>query len=114
MQAQRHFVEQCFKECKQVLGLSQFQTEKWAAWEHQVAINIMTAYFILKEKLLFFNDMPLLTAWDIREWKGFKLSTPISQKQMIERISFRHLKRQQDINRCYEKQFKPNLSKKVI
>jgi SRSO17 transposase len=105
MQAQRYFVEQCFKESKQVLGLSQFQTRKWAAWEHQVAINIMIACFILKEKMLCFNDIPLLTAWDIREWICYKLSTPITQEQMIERISFRHFKRQQDINRCYGKQF---------
>lgn len=111
MQSQRYFVEQCFKESKQVLGLSQFQTRKWIAWEHQVAINIMTACFILKEKLLCFNDIPLLTAWDIRDWICFKLATPITEEQIIERIIIRHLKRQQDINRAYVNQRKPNVSK---
>ncbi len=106
MQAQRYFVEQCFKESKQVLGLSQFQTRKWIAWEHQVAINIMTACFILKEKLLCFNEIPLLSAWDIRDWICFELATPITEEQMIERIRIRHLKRQQDINNAYERQIK--------
>lgn len=111
MQAQRYFVEQCFKESKQVLGLSQFQTRKWIAWEHQVAINIMTACFILKEKLLCFNEIPLLSAWDIRDWICFKLATPSTEEQIIERIRIRHLKRQKDINRAYQKQIKLNVSK---
>lgn len=111
MQAQRYFVEQCFKESKQVLGLSQFQTRKWVAWEHQVAINILTACFILREKILCFNEIPLLSAWDVRDWICFKLAIPITEEQLIERIKKRHLKRQQDINRAYEKQLKLNVSK---
>lgn len=65
MQGQRFFVEHCIKECKQVLGLDQFQTRKWSACKHQVALNIMTTCFIVKEKLFCFEDLPLLSAWDI-------------------------------------------------
>ena len=101
MQAQRFFVEHCIKESKQVLGLSQFQTRKWIAWQHQVAINIMIACFLLKEKLLCFNDMPLLSAFEIRDWIHFKLSQTLTDEEMIELIFFRHLQRQKDINRHY-------------
>lgn len=105
MQAQRFFVEHCIKESKQVLGMSQFQTRKWQAWQHQIAINIMTACFILKEKLFCFDDLPLLSAWDIREWICFTLYKKRTNKEMIDLIFLRHVKRQQDINYSYSKDF---------
>lgn len=102
MQAQRFFVEHCIKECKQVLGLSQYQTRKWLAWQHQVALNIMTACFLLLEKIFTFDDLPLLSAWDIKEWLWFKLFQQLTDEEMIDRIFLRHLKRQQDINRAFK------------
>ena len=35
MQAQRYFVESSIKESKHILGIDQFQTRKWLAWQHQ-------------------------------------------------------------------------------
>ena len=105
MQAQRFFVEHCIKESKQVLGMGQFQTRKWLAWQHQVAMNIMAACFILKEKLTCFNDLPLLSAADIKEWICFKLSQQRTDNEMIELMFFRHLRRQKDINRYYKNDF---------
>jgi len=104
MQAQRFFIEHCIKESKQVLGMNQFQTRKWQAWQHQVALNILTSSFILSEKLLCFEDMPLLSAWDIEEWICFLLNKRLSKDEMIDRIFFRHLKRQIDINFYYSKE----------
>lgn len=105
MQAQRFFIEHCIKESKQVLGMSQFQTRRWSAWQHQVALNIMTAGFILEEKMYCFDDMPLLSAWDIQEWICHCLSKARSEDEIIELIFFRHLKRQTDINVSYSKQY---------
>ena len=111
MQGQRFFIEHCIKECKQVLGLSQFQTRKWQAWQHQVALNIITASFILKEKLLCFDDLPLLSAWDVKSWICFKFDQQLTDNEMIERMFFRHLKRQYDINFAFNKTNRPNVSK---
>lgn len=105
MQAQRFFIEHCIKESKQVLGMSQFQTRKWQAWQHQVALNIMTACFILQEKMNTFQDMPLLSAWDIQEWICHCLSKNRSDDKTIDIIFFRHLKRQMDINNSYSKEY---------
>jgi len=105
MQAQRFFVEHCIKESKQVLGLDQFQTRKWQAWQHQVALNIMVSCFILKEKLFCFDDLPLLSAADIKEWLCFKLAQNRTDEEMIELMFFRHLRRQKDINRYYKNEF---------
>ena len=73
MQAQRFFVEHCIKESKSILGMHQFQTRKLLAWYHQIALNITTICFMLKEKLLNFDCMPLLSARDIKEWLCFIL-----------------------------------------
>jgi SRSO17 transposase len=103
MQAQRFFVEHCIKESKQILGLDQFQTRKWLAWQHQVALNFLVSSFILKEKLRCFDDLPLLSARDIKEMLVFKLYKEMTDEQMIDRIYNRHLSRQRDINYSYLK-----------
>lgn len=105
MQAQRFFIEHCIKESKQVLGLNQFQTRKWLAWQHQVALNIITMGFILKEKLLCFNELPLLSARDIRDWISFILLKQQGETDVMNVIMNRHLRRQIDINRHYLKKF---------
>lgn len=110
MQAQRFFVEHCLKESKQILGIDQFQTRKWNAWVHQIAMNFLVSSFILKEKLLNNNELPLLSARDIKELIVFKLYKQMTDEQMFEKIINRHIKRQLDINNAYLKQYS-NLSK---
>ncbi len=110
MQAQRFFVEHCIKESKQILGIDQFQTRKWNAWLHQVALNFMVSSFILKEKLLNNVDLPLLSARDIKELIVFRLYKQMSDDQMFEKIINRHIRRQTDINNAYLRQ-NPNLLK---
>lgn len=102
MQAQRFFVEHCIKESKGILGMHQFQTRKWLAWYHQIALNIMTMCFMLKEKLLNFDSMPLLSARDIKEWLCFILTKEHTESDMIKLIYNRHRRRQEDINRYYK------------
>ena len=68
MQAQCFFVEHCIKENKQILGMDSYQTRKWQAWYHQIALNFQLSTFILKEKLLCFDNILLLSARDIKRW----------------------------------------------
>ncbi len=67
----RFFIEHSFREAKYILGMDEFQTRKWLAWYHQVAMNIMTMGFMLKEKLLNFEEFPLPSARDIKDWLSF-------------------------------------------
>ena len=110
MQAQRFFVEHCIKESKQILGIDQFQTRKWNAWVHQVALNFLVSSFILKEKLLNNEDLPLLSARDIKELIVFQLYKQMTDEQMYDKIINRHIKRQKDINAAFKRQ-ESNLSK---
>lgn len=104
MQAQRFFVEHSLKESKQILGMDKYQTRKWSAWYHQIALNILLAAFMLKEKLICFDNIPLLSARDIKQWIVFKLYKQISEDDLIEQIMERHCRRQTDINNAYKKQ----------
>jgi SRSO17 transposase len=103
MQAERYFVEHCIKEAKYILGLDQFQTRKWLAWHHQIALNFLVSTFILKEKLRCFDDLPLLSARNIKDWLVFKMYKEISEDQMLSKMYHRHFKRQTDINYSYTK-----------
>ena len=109
MQAERYFIEHNIKESKQILGMDQFQTRKWLAWQHQIALNFLVSSFILKEKLDLFEEMPLLSARDVKEMVVRELYEQMTQDQMMDRINKRHAIRQKDINRHYKK--KSNLSK---
>ena len=110
MQAERFFVEHSIKESKHILGLDQFQTRKWNAWLHQVALNFLVSSFILKEKLLNKEDIPLLSAKDVKELVIFQLYKQMTDQQMYHKIIHRHIRRQRDINNAFLRQ-NPNLSK---
>jgi hypothetical protein len=104
MQAQRFFIEHSFKEQKQILGLDQFQTRKWLSWHHQVALNMLVGSFIIKEKLLLKEDVPLSSARDIMDFLVFKFYKEMTEERMLDKLMERHRKRQKDINYCYSRQ----------
>jgi len=110
LQAQWFFIEHGIRECKQVLGLSQFQTCKWLAWYHQVALNIMNICFMLKEKLYCFAEIPLFSVSDIKYWLCFVLSRRQSEEVTIHLMLNRNYRRQRDINSSYLREFS-NVSK---
>jgi hypothetical protein len=66
-----------------------------------VALNFLVSSFILKEKLHCFDDLPLLSARDTKEWFVFKLYKEMTEEQFFDRMYDRHLIRQQDINNSY-------------
>ena len=101
MQAQRFFIEHSFKEQKQILGMDQFQTRKWLSWYHQVALNLLVGSFILKEKLLSKDDIPILSARDIMDFLLFRFYKEMTEERMLSALKERHRKRLKDINSYY-------------
>ena len=108
MQAEMYFIEHGIKESKQILGMDQFQTRKWLVWQHQIALNFLVSSFILMEKRELFEEIPLLSARDVKEMVLLELYEQMTQDQMMDRINKRHAIRQRDINLHYKK--KSNLS----
>lgn len=100
MQAQRYFVERSFQECKSDLGMSEYQVRGWKAWHHHMAMCMMAQAYVLTEKKIHQEDMPLLSAYDIRQ---VIMQTYIRKDEEYEQveaqIKYRHRQRQDDIIR---------------
>lgn len=71
---------------------------------------ILVSSFILKEKLLNKEEIPLLSAKDVKELVIFQLYKQMPDEQMYHKIIHRHIRQQKDINNAYLRQ-NPNLSK---
>lgn len=94
MLSQRYFVERCFQDAKQEAGMSEYQVRGWLAWHHHMVLVMMALSFILSEKVLYKEEYPLLSAYDIREVmlnvysaKGF------TEKELMQQIRKRHQQR---------------------
>jgi SRSO17 transposase len=49
--SQRYFIERSLQDAKSDLGWDEFQATKFLAWEHQLALTILAAWFIAETKL---------------------------------------------------------------
>ncbi len=94
MQSQRYFVERSFQEAKQEAGMSQYQVRGWLAWHHHMAMVMMALHFILSEKMLMKDKLPLLSAYDVREMiLNTYAKKGTTQQQIMEQIHKRHQQR---------------------
>ena len=98
MQAQRYFVERSFQECKTDIGMSEYQVRGWKAWHHHMAMCMMAQAYILTEKLGHQKEMPLLSAYDIRQVIMQTYIRKDNEYEEVEaQIKYRHKQRQDDI-----------------
>lgn len=86
MQLQHFFIKHSFKEQKQILKMDQFQTRKWLTWHHQMVLNMMVGSFMLREKLLIQEDIPLLSAKDIKDFVNLTLSGEMTEDRLIRQL----------------------------
>lgn len=94
MQSQRYFVERSFQEAKQEAGMSQYQVRGWLAWHHHMVMVMVALHFILSEKMLLKDRMPLLSAYDVREvMLNIYPKKGITEQEIIEQIHKRHEQR---------------------
>jgi SRSO17 transposase len=103
-QCSRYWVERCFDDCKNELGMSGYQVTGWLAWHHHIALVMMASYYILKLKLQQQEEMPLLS---VRDARLLIIATEFATQKEIDlclkHINIRHRQRQADIDRYYEK-----------
>ncbi len=95
-----YFVERAFQEVKQDAGMSEYQVRRWRAWHHHMALVIYVQGYILSEKKLFENEIPFLSAYDLRE--VVMQTNAIKGKsydEVVEQIKQRHRQRKADIER---------------
>ena len=102
-QCSRYWVERCFDDCKNELGMSGYQVTGWLAWQHHMALVMMASLYILTLKIENQDQMPLLSVRDARLLVIAKAFA--TQKEVdlcMEHIRIRHRQRQADMDRYYK------------
>jgi SRSO17 transposase len=101
-QAQRYWVERCFDDAKNELGLSDYQVRKWQGWHHHHALVMMASLFLLKERLSQQETVPLMSLRDARLLIIARLfGTDEDVETCLTQMRVRHEKRQQSIDWWY-------------
>ena len=102
MQAQRYWVERAFQEAKSEIGMSDYQVRKWISWHHHMALAMLFLSFIVKERITYKAESPLLSCRDIRLMIiALLIKDPGMIDKRIEQMKFRHEQRRKDIERRY-------------
>lgn len=103
-QSNRYWVERCFDDCKNELGMSDYQVTGWLAWQHHMALVLMASLYILNLKLEQQEEILLLSVRDARLLViAITFATKKEVDLCLEHIRIRHQKRQADIDRYYKK-----------
>lgn len=100
-QMQRYWIERAFQETKQQLGMTQYQVRSWKALYHHLALCMMAFHYIVEQQVLYQNEIPLLSASDVKLLIAQDLIRKMDEDQLLNLITIRHQKRQMDINRYY-------------
>jgi SRSO17 transposase len=102
-QVSRYWVERCFDDSKNELGMSGYQVTGWLAWQHHMALVMMAGFYILSLKLGQQDQMPLLSVRDARLLViAINFATQKEVDLCMEHIQVRHRQRQTDIDRHYK------------
>lgn len=101
-QAQRYWVERCFDDAKNELGMSDYQVRKWAGWHHHHALVLMAGVFLLQERLRHREAAPLLSVRDVRLLIIARLwGTAVDVEKQLRHLEQRHRKRKRAIAQYY-------------
>ena len=97
-QAQRYWVERCFDDAKNEVGMSDYQVRQWLGWHHHHALVMMACLFVLEERLHHREVAPRLSVRDARlliiaRWWG----TAADVEKHLQFIEQRHRKRKRAI-----------------
>ena len=105
MQAQRYWIERTFQDAKNQCGMGEYQTRKWQSWLHHIAMVIMVMLFMVEQRLLFKDQYPMLSCFDIAALLSFLLPhRVITLKEIIRQLELRHKRRRDAIEWAYRKQ----------
>ena len=97
------WVERCFDDCKNELGMSGYQVTGWLAWHHHMALVLMAGLYILQVKLLEQDDTPLLSVRDARLLViAISFCTQKEVDACIRQMEIRHRQRKADIDKHYK------------
>ena len=99
-QMQRYWVERAIQDCKDTLGMTDYQVRTWRAWHHHITLTIMALHYMLEQKIKHEEMIPLLSCPDIKFFLAMNLPRKASTEERTwELILKRHELRQKDLER---------------
>ena len=105
MQRQRYWVERAFQEAKNEAGMGDYQARSWRAWHHHVALVMMALLFLLRERHLQQDALPLLSASDVKILLARVLPRrDLDPEEFMRQLHARHRQRQAAIDSAYRRQ----------
>lgn len=104
MQAQRFWIERCFRDNSHDLGMSDYQVRSFRGFNNHMALTCVAMEYILRERLKNSQEVPLLSANDIRLLIAREIQSSDGYScddHRMEQLQKRHRQRQKDIDRYY-------------
>lgn len=99
-QMHRYWVERAIQDCKDTLGMTDYQVRTWRAWHHHITLTIMALHYMLEQKIEHQEEIPLLSCPDIKFFLAMNLNRKAtSERETWELIQKRHILRQKDLDR---------------
>jgi hypothetical protein len=103
MQAQRYWIERTFEDAKGECGMADYEVRGWKAWHHHMALVLLAQSFLLDERILNREDLPLLSCSDMVELLSATLPSKNNTiDDIAEAMAVRHDKRQRAINSAFK------------
>ncbi|MFK7982100.1 MAG: IS701 family transposase [Saprospiraceae bacterium] len=103
-QCSRYWVERCFDDAKNELGLSGYQVRKWIGWHHHQSLVMMASLFLLNIRK---EQKPEYELMSLRDARIITIAHMFSDQNTIEKLyeqmAQRHKVRKRDIDRFYKK-----------
>jgi len=102
-QCGRYWVERCFDDAKNEIGLSGYQVRKWIAWQHHQSLVMMASLYLLHIKI---EKKPEYELMSVRDARIMIIAHLFSDKDTIAKLHdqmlIRHKNRKRDIDRYYK------------
>ena len=99
MAASRYWVERTLQDAKGAVGMGEYQLRGWLGWHHHMALVMLAMIFMLQQRILLAEELPLLSAEDIA-WvlERYLPRAHASEAEIQKALARRHLRRQTDID----------------
>ncbi len=105
MQAKRYWVEHPFQDAKSQCGMGEYQARGWPAWHHHMTMVMLAMLFMLEQRFVNKEEIPLLSCFDIAIVLKFTLPRrDISEAEILRQLEVRDRKRLASTQSAYEKQ----------
>lgn len=103
MQAQRHWIERAFEDCKGELGMADLQVRKYIAWYHHQSLVMLAMQYVNEQKVEKQPNIPLLSVRDVRlQLIAMLKDNGVTLEIEIEQMLKRHMSRKRDMDRYYK------------